>query len=138
MVPNPIIWRGKMFFDKLKNENSIVRNIKIDFVRDPIFEDHKMDTVPFPNCKIMEVRHYSCFSPRPTMPRYFEVIGERSFRNDNEDDQRRYWLPLTPEDDWTCLIRKADMLAELSGNRHHVFLEGFEVFGEILSPIFGS
>ena len=61
MVLIPLFGEIKMFFDNLKNANSIVRNIKIDFVRDPIFEDHKMDTVPFPNCKIMEVWHYSCF-----------------------------------------------------------------------------
>jgi hypothetical protein len=127
-----------MFYEMLKNTNKIVNNIKIQFVQDPIFNEHKLDTVPFPQCKIMEVWHYPYFAPRPTMPRYFELRGDKSFSNEASREQRRYWLPLTPEDDWTSLIRKADMLAELSGDRHHVYLEGFEVFGEILSPCFGS
>lgn len=127
-----------MFYESLKNTNKIVNNIKIHFVQDPIFSEHKLDTVPFPQCKIMEVWYHPYCAPRPTMPRYFELPGDKSFSNEASSELRRFWLPLTPEDDWTSLIRKADMLAELSGNRRHVYLEGFEVFGEILSPCFGS
>ena len=127
-----------MFYESLKNTNKIVNNIKVHFVQDPIFNDHKLDTVPFPQCKIMEVWHNEFFAPRPTMPRYFELLGDKMPSIGDSSEWRRYWLPLTPEDDWTSLIRKADMLAELSGDRHHVYLEGFEVLGEILYPLFGS
>lgn len=131
-----------MFFEELKKSNDVVSNIVVSFVPNKKYRSHTMDTIPFPQCKIMEVTHYPYFAPKPSMPRDFRLIADGnpdycdSLIRSNE--LKRFWLPLTPEDTWKTLIRKADMLAELSGDRHHVYLEAFHVIDDILIPSFGS
>lgn len=92
---------------------------------------------PFPNCEIMWVGHTSFFAPNPSMPRDFKVIGDESL-HEADEDWRTFWVPLEPTDNWLTIVQKADRLAELSGDRHHRMLEGFDVVGNILVPYFGS
>lgn len=92
---------------------------------------------PFPNCEIMWVGHNIFFAPNPSIPRDFEVIGDECLKEAG-DEWRTFWVPLDPTDDWLTIIQKADRLSELSGNRNHIFLENFNVVGNILVPQFGS
>ena len=71
------------------------------------------------------------------MPRDFQVAGDESLPEADEY-WRTFWVPLEPTDHWLTIIQKADRLAELSGDRHHIILEGFEVIGNILIPQFAS
>ncbi len=70
-----------------------------------------------------------------------EAIDASGFQADSlirSNELKRFWLPLTPEDTLKTLILKADMLVELSGDRHHFYLEAFHVIDDILIPSFGS
>ena len=98
--------------------------------------------IPFANCKIIELTHHKCFANLPHTPRYFALEGDklldRKSMIEPDGDSHTYWLPLTPQDDWTAVLWKADKLVAMSGDHHHINLESFTVVADILIPEFGS
>ncbi len=94
--------------------------------------------IPFPRCKIMQVSHHSFFTDRPSMARDFKLDGDEILESRDRSDLRTFWVPLSPQDDWWAIIEKTAELSKLSGDRHHIRLEGYSVAGDILIPNFGS
>lgn len=128
------------------NFNNIINRLQYISVPDSIFEDYCTgqftSDIPFPQCKIIEVSHTPFFAPLPHTPRYFELEGDRALNRTDMvsagENWRTYWLPLTLEDSWEAILWKADKLVALTGDRHHINLEGFDVIEDILHPSFGS
>lgn len=94
--------------------------------------------IPFPQCKIMQVSHLRFFTDHPSMVRDFKLEGDELLECSSHDDIRTFWVPLGAQDDWWTIIEKAAELSRLSGDRHHIRLEGFSVVKDILIPIFSS
>ena len=128
-----------MKIETFSDFNKVISEISIE-IDDENGMPVKVDLaeIPFPQCKIMQVSHIGFFTDHPSMVRDFKLDGDELLEFPSDYDIRTFWVPLSPQDDWWTIIEKAAELSRLSGDRHHIRLEGFDVAKDILVPIFGS
>lgn len=139
MVPYSIIMIFEMNIEKIFDFNNYISGISIEMDGDDEFSGSvNYAQIPFPQCKIMQVSHSSFFTDRPSMARDFKLEGDEILGSRDSADFRTFWVPLSDQDDWWTIIEKTAELSKLSGDRHHIRLEGYSVVGDILIPNFGS
>lgn len=92
-----------------------------------------LDSFIFEKCRFLEITHSSFFTKNQSMKPYYRdeyVLSE---------DTRLFFTNLENGETWRSILRKTDHLVGLSGDRSHVFLEGYYVDGHnILIPCVGS
>jgi hypothetical protein len=92
-----------------------------------------LDSFVFEECRFLEIIHSSYFTKNQSMKPHYR--GEYPL----SEDTRLFFTNLNNGETWRSILRKTDDLVGLSGDKSHVFLEGYCVDEHnVLTPCLGS